>query len=299
MKLIKTIITIIKAIITNFITAQRNKLRISPITQRHCDKKLLAAANRTAIYGLAKKATEIFNVGHNPIDDPIERAYRQIEPQHIGGEATFMNTPAGFGYLFPWPDPFVRYIAECHARNIEANLDSAIVQQIADKSLAADRVFFKKCMTRDVLEKALLPINGEAFSDCDGLYYICVTSTDRIRKSELFKIDGGDFETSEEYQDYIDRPLYVGEYGRYKLDDGFYIVFLTTLDDRMMHSLLFGPDAITMIPLENNLKAIFRFTPAGEAGRQPRGYDVGYYMKLGAEIDKNRCVVLEAAKRLE
>lgn len=277
MKLIKTIITIIKA----FITAQKNRLRISPITQRHCDKKLLEAANRTAIYGLAKK-------GAINEDSPA---------QHIGGEATFMSTPPAFGHVFPWPDPFVRYIAECHGRDIEANLDSAIVQQFADKSLAADRVMFKKCMTKDLLFKAADNLGLPYFTDSDGKYLICVTSHGRV-ETDAFT-DSGAWEDELMYQDYIDRPLYVGEFGRYKLDDGFYIVFLTTLDDRMNHALLFGPDAITMIPLENNLKAIFRFTPAGEAGRQPRGYDVGYYMKLGAEINKERCVILEAAKRLE
>jgi hypothetical protein len=297
MKLINTIKTFIKA----FITAQKAKLRVSPITQRYCDKKLLEAVNKTAIYGLARKST-IFSTK----ETGCARDFTAIEPQQIGGELTYMSTPPAFGRVFPWPCPFVRYFAELHGQDLERNLDSAIVQQLADKSLAKDRVTFKKCMTKDVLEKAAKKLGdlsgGGLFTTNpdnkdDGWHFICITSLGRI--GNLFSINDFTYEVSEEYQDYIDRKLYPGEHGRYKLHDGFYIVFLTTLDDRMMHSLLFGPDAITMIPLEKNLRTIFRYTPAGETGRQPRGFDVGYYMELGAEIDQSRCVILEATRRLE
>jgi hypothetical protein len=101
------------------------------------------------------------------------------------------------------------------------------------------------------------------------------------------------------YQNYIDRDLYPGEYGRLKLADRFYVVVLQTLDDRMMRSMLFGRDALTITPLENNLHTIFRRTPLGEAGRQPRGIDVGYQMQFGVAADFDRCVILEAEKAVE
>ncbi len=293
-ELIKKLIATLIVRITTYI----KKLHISPITHSVCNKILIDAVNETAVYQLAKKESLKLVFPHNPLDDPIERAFN-IKTQAIGGDLTYISMPPGYGRLFPWPDSIVRCTTDMQADAIREGLDSAFVDQIVSHTNAKDRVIYKKCLTRKNLTDAHRRITGGAFKDSDGKYYICVTSHGRV-ETDAFTGDGtGAWEDDLTYQDYFDRPMYKGEYGRYKLYDGLYIVFLTTLDDRMWHSIMFGPEALTVVPLEKNLHVIFRRTPAGETERQPRGIDIGYEFELGAVADLDKCVVLEATKRLE
>jgi hypothetical protein len=194
----------------------------------------------------------------------------------------------------------VRYQTETHAESIREGLDGTIIDQIISHTAAADRLVFKKCLTAKQINEAVEvydKLTGVYFGDSDGKHLICVTSRGRIEtdKDELTR-EGSGWEDVEFYGDYIDRELYPNEYGRLKIADRLYVVFLTTLDDRMFYSAVFGPDAFTITPLEGNLKATFQRTAAGEAGRQPRGIDVGFEMQLGAVADLTRCVILEATK---
>lgn len=274
------------------------KLIVSPITRAICNKMLMDAVYRTALYPMADKANEVFNAGHNPIDDPIERAYSQIPTQNIDTERTYLSSPPGYGFVFPWPDPFTRYHAQCLAKQIEKGLDGAIIDQAVSHTKAVDRIPYKKCFTTKIISEAVNvydKLSGVYFGDSSGKYLLCVTSRGRI-ETEAFTREGGGWEDEMIYMDYIDRPLYHGEYGRLKLDDRLYVVFLTTLDDRMRFNALLAPGALTVVPLENNLRAVFRRTPAGEEGQQPRGIDIGYEMRIGAVADMTRCVFFEATK---
>jgi hypothetical protein len=211
----------------------------------------------------------------------------------------------------------VRYLADTRAADIEKQFDGLIVHLIAEQTTAAQRVLFKRHLTVEAIGKAMLvysertgkPLNLDTynwdsfdifFRDSDGQHLILVTSYKRIEDSEKRLLcDSSAWEDEMHYQNYIDRDLYPGEYGRLKLAPNFYVVVLQTLDDRMMRAMLFGKDALTVTPVEDNLHAIFRRTPLGEAGRQPRGIDVGYEMQFGVAADFDRCVVLEAEKAVE
>ncbi|MFA5423156.1 MAG: hypothetical protein WC374_04805 [Phycisphaerae bacterium] len=290
--------------------AWAKKSKVSPITRYLCDNMLLEAAKKTALYALAKKdIMHMWNeslgilgfVGHGE-----ERKANIVKPVTIGGEPTYRSLPPGWGHVFPWPDGFVLYTVEQHGNAITSGLDGVIVDQIVSHTTADERITFKKCLTKDVMEKALYHRDKEVIKngskadfywDSDGAYLICVTSLNRI-ETDAFTRDGAGWEDVEIYGDYFDRKLYPGEYGRLKLADRLYVVFLTTLDDRMQFNLVFGPDALTVPPLEDNINAIFRRTPDGEIGLQPRGWDVGYRFKIGAVADKSKCVVLEATHRV-
>jgi hypothetical protein len=279
---------------------------VSPWTQYVCDKIILDAVKRTTARPWYKKFKLTRWLTRNRFPKPVSCALYPLAKKDksaggallslIGGEESNISLPPGYGHVM-WPDPMVRCTADAQAKRIAEGMDGSIVLQIAAHTKATDRLTFKKCMTSELIEKAYEMINDEAFSDSDGRYLLCVTSRDRI-ETQSFTRDGGGWEDVEIYGDYIDRPLYPGEYGRLRLFKRFYVVFLTTLDNRMMFNLLFGPDAITVTPLEKNLRTTFRRTEAGEEGMQPRGYDMGFLFKLGAVADLNKCVVLEATKRI-
>jgi hypothetical protein len=293
--------------------AWAKKSKVSPITRYICDNMLLKAAKKTALYSLAWKShftPEAYDMGSFKWFEK-----KDIPVHSIGGEPTYRSLPPGWGHVFPWPDGFVLYTVEQHGNAITSGLDGVIVDQIVSHTTADERITFKKCLTKDVIDAAVksifytpitdndipsceFPLPCRCFYDGDGAYLICLTSVERVRKSELFSIGDYSFEISEEYQDYISRKLYPGEYGRLILADRLYVVFLTTLDDRMQFNLVFGPDAITVPSLEDNINAIFRRTPDGETGLQPRGWDVGYRFKIGAVADMSKCVVLEATHRV-
>jgi len=295
-----------------------DKLRISTITQRVCDKKLIAAANKTALYGMARKDTlymKPLQIGVIAGSSPFE-CLTEIPTVTVGGESTYIMSAPGYGRVFPWPDSFVRYLADTRAADIEKQFDGLIVHLIAEQTTAAQRVLFKRHLTVEAIKKAVIriievtcaepfgetviPDGSEYFRDSDGRHLILVTSYKRIEDSEKRLLcDEPAWEDEMHYQNYIDRDLYPGEYGRLKLGERFYVVVLQTLDDRMMRAMLFGRDALTVTPVENNLHAIFRRTPVGEIGRQPRGIDVGYEMQFGVAADFDRCVILEAEKAVE
>ena len=281
------------------------KLLVSPITRAICNKMLQNAVHKTALYSLAKKqgihiwelasshkeALSEGDVAHN--DSLID-----VGTLTVGGEATYIPTPHGYGRVFPWPDSIVRLTTDIHATDLEKNLDSMIVFQAANHTKAIDRIPFKKCLTLKMIREAVQVYDktcGVYYGDSDGKYLLCVTSHGRI-ETGAFTREGGGWEDEMLYMDYFNRKLYPGEYGRLKLDDRLYVVFLTVLDDRMRVSALLAPDALTVTPLEDNLHATFRRTPAGEDGQQRHGVDVGYEMKLGAVADLTRCVFFEATK---
>jgi hypothetical protein len=265
-----------------------DKLRISPITQRVCDKKLIAAANKTALYGMASK--------------DCKRLFMNTDVVlTIGGAETYIMSAPGYGRVFPWPCPFIRYLADTRAADIEKQLDGLIVHLISEQTTAAQRVLFKRHLTVEAVQKAFKSMRTvDYFRDSDGYHLILVTSYKRIEDTnKRLLCDEPAWEDEMHYQNYIDRMPYPGEYGRLKLAPNFYVVVLQTLDDRMMRAMLFGKGAITVTPVEKNLHTIFRRTPAGEMGRQPRGIDVGYEMQFGVAADFDRCVVLEAEKAVE
>lgn len=283
-------------------------LLISPITQRWCDKKLLNAAKETALYSIAKKGDVppiIVELEKKPLTEgEVPRPdFIDVSKQDIGGVASYFPTPPGYGRLFPWPSEMVRCTTDIQCELIAKGLDAVIVNQITSHTKPADRVRFKRCLTVKNLYDAMMkmPQSEELCEDSDGFHYICVTSKKRIEKGKLS--DGARWEDIELYGDALYRDEYPGEYGRLKLFNGkdraMYIVFIATLNDQMMHALLFGADALTVTPLEHNLHAIFRRTPPNGNISMPPSVDIGYQMRFGSAADPARCVVLEAERRVE
>jgi hypothetical protein len=324
----------VRAGIIAFIRKWRSTLHVSPLTRFICNKMILDAVKRTnalpksklirrltkhrwkepavcALYNLARKeAPRMWDESLGLLGEVGEgdkKTFNTFKPITIGGEESYISMPPGWGHLNPWPDGMTRCTVEAQSKLITKRFDDVIVNLIVGHTKAEERITFKKCMTAQILEQATSRLyfedlaNGPIFHDSDGLYYICVTSRSRV-ETQAFTRDGGGWEDEMIYQDYIDRPLYPGEYGRLKIvdcgKDSVYIVFLTTLDDRMQFALLFGPDALTVTPLKKNLRVMFRRTAKGEEGEQPRGFDVGFLFQLGAVGDKSKCVVLEATKRV-
>ena len=275
-----------------------NEFTISTESQETCDKTLLDAAKKSALYTLARKdkLVKITIPNYDPdepagVDDVVEE-YETLKALVQFNESELL--PAGYGDVSGEPSELVRLYTDTNAVKLAEMMDALIIDQVAlrapDKS---SFIRYKKCLTMLNLKEAALQYSGDRFRDKDGDYLICATSLGRL--DTLAEVHGWEDEMF--YMDFIDRPLHTGEYGRIRVTKDLTVVFLTSGDDEQRDALLFGPDALVVTPVDDSLHATFAMRQSQDPD-EPPCLAVGYTMDFGARADMTKCVVLTASKAI-
>lgn len=130
----------------------------------------------------------------------------------------------------------------------------------------------------------------------DFEYFFVITG-----ESRLGHVKGGkNWHFRMEYKDYIDRRILNNERGRWRVDDGKYLVFLNFLNPEDMGAVVFGKYApFRTLPIGKNLKVLFTKVPRDEEMKDWQDGKIGAWwrLKFACEGIDGRYILLKALRK--